>query len=508
MLEHLGVALANVFVPMHIFIILAGVSAGIVIGAIPGLTATMALALLVPFTFAMDPIPALLLLGAVLVGAIYGGCIAAILLNVPGTPASIATTFDGYPLTQKGKAENALVAAAYASSVGGVIGAMVLLLFAPLMATVALRFGPPEYFWIAIFGLTIIATLASKSIIKGLIGGALGLLLGTIGIAPIGGDLRFTFGFWQLQAGLQLIVALIGFFCLPEIFNIVEKKMAKLKSGELFKSQKGVASSVIKKLTSKPGLLLRSSGIGVLVGVVPGAGGNIAALVSYNEAVRFSKTPEEFGKGKIEGVAAAESSTNAEISGSMIPLLTLGIPGSPPSAVILGAIMLQGLRPGPVLFDEYAAITYTFILSLIFGSIALFFLGVYFSKYIARVINIPAEYLVPIVVFMCVIGTYAIRNNMLDVYIMVLFGLIGYITKKLGFHPAPVVLGLILGVIAENGLVQAMLMGQAQGNVLAMFFGRPLSAVLIVLCIISASWPFIAQWRKKKKKMEDEADAS
>ena len=509
MWEYLGVALANVFVPMHLFIIIAGVSAGIVIGAIPGLTATMALALLVPFTFAMEAIPALLLLGAVLVGAIYGGCIAAILLNVPGTPASIATTFDGYPLAKQGKAEHALVAASYASSVGGVFGAIVLLFFAPVMATVALRFGPPEYFWLAIFGLTIIATLASKSIIKGLMGGALGLLLGTIGIAPIGGDLRFTFGFWQLQAGLQLIVALIGFFCLPEIFNIVEKKMAKIKSGDLFKSQKGVALSVIKDLTRRVGLLARSSGIGVLVGIVPGAGGNIAALVSYNEAVRFSKTPEEFGKGNIEGVAAAESSTNAEISGSMIPLLTLGIPGSPPSAVILGAIMLQGLRPGPVLFTEYAAITYTFILSLVFGSIALFFLGAYFSKYIARVINIPAEYLVPIVVFMCVIGTYAIRSNMIDVYIMVLFGLVGYVTKKLGFHPGPVVLGLILGTIAENGLVQSMLMGQAQGNVWAMFFGRPISGVLIVMCIISASWPFIAEWRRKKKaKTEGGANAS
>ena len=506
MLEHLGAALANVFVPMHILIILVGITAGIIIGAIPGLTATMALALLVPFTFAMPVIEALLLLGAVLVGSRYGGAIPAILLNIPGTPADIATTLDGYPLSKKGKAEHALIAAAFSSSLGAVVGGVFLLFFAPLMTVVAVSFGPPEYFWVAIFGLTIIATLASKSIVKGLMGGTLGLLLGTIGIAPIGGDLRFTFDFWQLQAGLQFIVALIGFFCIPEIFNIVEKKIAKVKNNDLFKPQKGVVLAVIKELLAKPGLLLRSSGIGILIGIIPGTGGNISALVAYNEAVRFSKKPEEFGKGNLEGVAAAETSTNAEAAGSMVPMLTLGLPGSPPTAVIMGALMLQGLRPGPDLFNEFAVVTYTFIFSLIFGGIALFFLAAYFSRYIARVINIPAEYLVPIIVFMCVIGSYAIRNNILDVYIMLLFGLVGYITKKLGFHPGPIVLGLILGTIAENALVQSILMGQAQGDMLAMFFGRPISGVLIVMCIISAAWPFIAEWRRKKKKQPEEGN--
>lgn len=509
MWEHLAGALTNVLLPMNLFIIIGGVMVGIVIGAIPGLTATMALALLIPFTFAMPVVEALLLLGAVLVGSRYGGAIPAILLNIPGTPADIATTLDGYPLSQKGKAEHALVASAFSSTLGAVVGGILLLFMAPLMITVALSFGPPEYFWVAIFGLTIIATLASKSIVKGLMGGAIGLLLGTIGIAPLGGDVRFTFGFWQLQGGLQLIVALIGFFCVPEIFNIVEKKMAKLRTGNLYTPQKGVILSVVKELLAKPGLLIRSSGIGMIIGIIPGTGGNISALVAYNEAVRFSKTPEEFGKGNMEGVTAAETSTSSEAAGSMVPMLTLGIPGSPPTAIIMGALMIHGLRPGPHLFEEHAVVAYTFILSLILGGLAIFFLGCLFSRHIAKVINIPVEYLAPVIFFMCVIGTYAIRNNMIDVFIMVGFGIIGYVTSRLGFHPGPIVLGLILGTIAETALVQSILLGQAQGNVLAMFFGRPISAVLIVLCVISATWPFIAEWRRKKKKeMEEKSNES
>jgi len=359
--------------------------------------------------------------------------------------------------------------------------------------------------------LTIIATLASKSIIKGLIGGALGLLLGAIGISPIGGDMRFTFGLYQMQAGLQLIVAMIGFFCIPEIFNMVERTMEKSEV-KTFKSQKGVAWSVIKELTSKPMLLFRSAIIGAFVGIVPGAGGNIAALVSYNEAIRFSKNPEEFGKGTIEGVAAAEASNNSEVCGSLVPLLTLGIPGAAPAAVLLGALMLQGLRPGPELYTVFGEITYTFLFSLVLANIALFFLGYYGSRYVARIINISTAYLAPIVVFMCVIGSYSIRNNMLDVYIMVVFGVIGYITRKLGYHPGPIVLGLILGTIAENGLVQSMLIGQAQGNMLAMFFTRPISMVLIVMCLISAAWPFISDKRQRKieemrKRLEGETHA-
>ncbi|MCL6612059.1 MAG: tripartite tricarboxylate transporter permease [Peptococcaceae bacterium] len=502
MTENMLFALGNVLDPLKFLLMTLGVAGGIIVGALPGLTATMALALLVPFTFAMDATTSLMVLGGVYVGSMYGGCIAAILVNTPGTPSSIATTFDGYPMTKKGKAEHALVAAAFSSGVGGVFGALVLLFLSPPLAEAALKFGPPEYFWLAVFGLTIIATLSTGSVLKGLMGGALGLLLSTVGIAPIGGDMRFTFGFYQLQAGLELIVVLIGFFCIPEVINMIEKKINP-QDVATYKPQKGVARSVIMDLIKKPGLLLRSSAIGTFVGIVPGAGGNIASLMAYNEAVRFSKEKEKFGTGIIDGVAASESSNNAEVGGSLVPLLTLGIPGAAPAAVMLGALMIQGMRPGPELYTTYGNVTYTFLFSFVLANIIMFVLGFFGSRYVARVINLPINILAPLVVFLTVIGSYAIRNNMLDVGIMVFFGLIGYVTKKAGFHPGPIVLGLILGPIAENGLVQSMLMGKASGSMFAVFFTRPISIVLILFCLISVAVPVISAIRARKRKEEN-----
>ena len=497
MTEHMLVAIGNIYDPVSFLLMTLGVAGGIVVGALPGLTATMALALLVPFTFAMDASASLMMLGGVYVGAMYGGSIAAILVNTPGTPASIATTFDGYPLTKKGKAEHALVTAAFSSGVGGVIGALILLFLSPPLAEAALKFGPPEYFWLAVFGLTIIATLSTGSMLKGLIGGAFGLLLSTVGISPIGGDMRFTFGFYQLQAGLELIVVLIGFFCLPEVLVMIEKKLGEQFTTS-YKPQKGVAKQVILELIKKPVLLIRSSLIGAFVGIVPGAGGNIASLMAYNEAVRFSKDKAKFGTGIIDGVAASESSNNAEVGGSLVPLLTLGIPGAAPAAVMLGALMIQGMRPGPELYTAYGDITYTFLFSFVLANIIMLVLGFYGSRHVARVINLPVSMLAPIVVFLTVIGSYAIRNNMLDVEMMILFGLIGYVTKKTGFTPGPIVLGLILGPIAENGLVQSMLMGQASGSMFQVFFTRPISLVLIILCVISVVLPVISAIRSRK----------
>ncbi|MBZ4688642.1 MAG: C4-dicarboxylate transporter permease [Clostridiales bacterium] len=498
-LQYFAGAMGHIFNLSNFLLMTLGVAAGIVVGCLPGLTATMALAVLVPFTFTMDPATGLMTLGGIYVGAIYGGCISAILINTPGTPSAIATTFDGYPLTKKGKGEHALVAAAYSSGVGGVIGAILLMFLAPLLVKVALKFGPPEYFWLATFGLTIIATLSAKSLLKGVIGGTLGLLIATIGLAPIGGEMRYTFGFYQLQAGIELIVALIGFFCVPEILSMVEEVITEKKEIQKFKSQKGVAREVIVKLTKQPFLLIRSAIIGCFVGIVPGAGGNVAGLVSYNEAVRWSKEPEKFGTGVVEGVAASESSNNAEVGGSLVPLLTLGIPGAPPAAVLMGALMLQGMRPGPDLFVQHGDITYTFLISLVIANIVMFVLGFYGAKYVARLINLPASFLAPMIAFMTIIGSYSIRNNMLDVFIMVGMGLLGYILRKLDFHPGPIVLGMILGPIAEKGLVQSMMLARSQGSILEVFFTRPISIVLIILCLISAFWPMISEWNKKRR---------
>ncbi|MBU2648448.1 MAG: tripartite tricarboxylate transporter permease [bacterium] len=500
MFEPLLNGLIHVFELQNLIFLFFGVFMGIVFGALPGLTATMGLALLVPFTFTMPPATGLIMLAGIYVGAMYGDAIPAILINTPGTPAAIATTFDGFPLAQKGMAQHGLVAAAFSSSYGSLTANIVLALAAPPLAIASLMFGPPEYFWLAVFGLTIISTISSGSIFKDLLAGTLGLMLSTIGMAPIGGDVRLTFGFPELQSGIALIVALIGFFCLPEILNSVIGQRKRTYAAVAVKPSFKVLKEVIVSLIKQPTLMLRSSAIGTIIGFAPGAGGNIASMVSYNEAARWDKHPEEFGKGTIKGVAASEAANSAMAPGSLIPLLTLGIPGSPPAAVILGALMLHGLRPGAELFTTHAGITYSFIMGLLVAAFLVTIIGSFGSFFFARIINIPSRFLAPGILFMTVLGSYAIRNSMLDVWIMFIFGILGYISSKLKFHPAPIVLGLILGPFAEEGLVQSMLAGKASGSVISYMIFRPISLILIFLCLMSALWPLFVSWRIKRKK--------
>jgi len=492
-------SLAQVFHPDNLLLTTLGVAAGILVGALPGLTATMAIALLVPFTFTMLPVHGLVLMGGIYCGAIFGGSFSAILINTPGTPSAIATTFDGYPMAQKGESYRAIVTATIASVIGGLIGVLFLIFLSPPLSKASLKFGPPEFFWLTTFGLTIIATLSSKSIVKGLIGGAFGLLLSTIGIAPIEGSVRYSFGTISLQNGIALIPALIGFFCIPEVLGMIEKKDTHYNVIP-YKRQRRIITRVFLRMIKRPLLIIRSAVIGTFVGIIPGAGGNIAALVSYNEAVRAAKRPESFGKGNPDGVTASEASNNAEVSGSLIPLLTLGIPGAPPAAVLLGALLLQGMRPGMELFTAYGDITYTFIFSLVIANILILPMGIYSGKMISKLITgIPVSILAPFIVFLSIIGSYSINKNMFDVFTMLFFGLLGYVGKRIGFGPGPIVLGLILGNICEQGLVQAILMGRAAGSSVGIFFTRPISLILIALTLISALWPLISRKRRMKK---------
>lgn len=499
MVEAALTGLFQVFQPLHLLLLFCGVFLGIVFGALPGLTATMGLALLVPFTFTMSPAAGLIMLGGIYVGAMYGDAIPAILINTPGTPAAIATTFDGFPLAQKGMAQHALVTAAFASSFGSIVANIVLATAAPPLAEVSLKFGPPEYFWLGIFGLTIISTLSSGSVVKGFLAGTLGMLLSAVGMAELGGDIRLTFGQPELQGGIELIVALIGFFCLPEILSSVIGQRRAAYTDEPVKPKLSVIFETIVDLLKKPALIFRSAAVGTVIGFAPGAGGNIASMVSYNEACRWDKRPEDFGKGTIKGVAASEAANSAMAPGSLIPLLTLGIPGSPPAAVILGALMLHGMKPGPDLFNDFAGITFAFIMALLVGAFMVTLIGSFGSVVFCRIVNIPSRYLAPAIIFMTVLGSFAIRNNMLDVWIMFIFGLIGYISNKLKFHPAPIVLGLILGPFVEEGLVQSMLTGGATGNMLAYMTVRPISGLLILLSLMSLGWPIFAAWKAKRR---------
>lgn len=475
--------------PLNLAFALFGVVAGTVIGSIPGLTATMAVAVLVPLTFTLAPASALILLGAIYTGAIYGGAYSAILLNTPGTPSAIATTFDGYPLAKKGDGDLAVTIACLASVGGGLVGAFALLTLAPPLSKVALAFGPVEYFWLAIFGLSLIAALSEGSLVKGIAGGALGLLLSTIGIAEVSADVRLTFGMPVMIGGIQVVAALIGLYCIPVLIDLVATPDRHLKvETEPRGYRLGEAWREVMKNKIN---LIRSSVIGTVVGVLPGAGGSVAGLVAYSEARRTARPGQEYGKGEPGGVMATESANNATVGGGFIPTLVLGIPGTPPDAVILGALLVQGVRTGPQLFETQGAIVYTFVWGLFLATLLMLPTGLLIGRYAYKsIVAIPKALLVPAVAFMTVIGTYAIRNNTADVTIMIVLGAIGWVLSRFGFAVSPIVLGLILGPIAEQGFVQAWTIGSAVGDLPGMFFGRPISLAIIAFTLVSLLWPF------------------
>lgn len=479
--------------------VLIGVSAGLFIGAMPGLTATMALAMLLPFTFSMEALQGLIALGAVYMGSIYGGAFTAILINTPGTPSSIATTFDGYPMARQGRAYEALAAATIASVVGGIVGVIFLLILAPPLARLAVAFGPSEMFWVAMLGLTLVASLSSDSLLKGLLGGCIGILLSTIGVSPVGGESRFTFGYPPLQGGIELIVALIGLFVIPELLTMsAEGRGALPDGGELSKKEVSIAK-IARRIFSKPANLIRSCLIGQVIAIIPGAGGNVTSLVAYNEARRFSKDPKSFGKGNVDGVVASESSNNVMVAGSMVPLLTLGIPGAPPDAIILGVLLMHGLRPGLDLFTQSGVLTNGFILSMGLAALMLLPVGLLGGRVIHRVvIRTPYYFLVPSIAMVTILGTFALRNSMLDVGIMLILGTAGYFLRLIGIQAAPIVLGLILGGIAEQGYVQTLMAAVVDPIPWLRLVSNPLSMILAGLVVLGAATALVPMWLARK----------
>jgi putative tricarboxylic transport membrane protein len=487
--------LVSAISPLNLLLALLGVAAGTIIGSIPGLTATMAVAVLVPLTFTMSPDSALILMGAIYTGAIYGGAYAAILLNTPGTPSAIATTFDGYPMAKRGDGDLAVSVACLSSVIGGLVGALALLLLAPPLAEAALAFGPVEYFWLAIFGLSLIAALSTGDFLKGIIGACFGLLVAMIGISETSAEVRFTFGSNTMLGGVETVSALIGLYCIPVLIDLVATPARHLKQPEESRGFRLPEATVI--LLKNKFNVIRSSVIGTLVGALPGAGGSIAGLVAYSEARRVGKGEEKFGEGNPGGIIATESANNATVGGGFIPTLVLGIPGTPPDAVILGALLVQGVRTGPSLFSDGADIVYTFIFGLLLATILMLPVGLIIGRFAyGAIVRAPKAALVPSVAFMTVIGTFAIRNNVSDILIMVVLGVIGWLVSKRGFSASPIVLGLILGRIAEEGFVQSWTIGDALGNVWGQFFGRPLSMVIIAMTLMSFLYPFWPQIKR------------
>lgn len=487
--------LISAFSPLNIFLALLGVAAGTIIGSIPGLTATMAVAVLVPITFSMQPDSALILMGAIYTGAIYGGAYAAILLNTPGTPSAIATTFDGFPMAKRGDGDLAISVACLSSVIGGLVGALALLFLAPPLADAALAFGPVEYFWLAIFGLSLIAALSDGDFFKGVIAACFGLLLAMIGISETSAEVRFTFGSNTLLGGIEVVSALIGLYCIPVLIDLVATPDRHLNPADTqrgFRLVEAVATMAKNKWN-----VLRSSVIGTFVGALPGAGGSIAGLVAYSEARRSAKNSDDYGKGEPGGIVATESANNATVGGGFIPTLVLGIPGTPPDAVILGALLVQGVRTGPTLFSEGADIVYTFIFGLLLATILMLPVGLLIGRFAyGAIVRAPKTALVPIVAFMTVIGAFAIRNSVSDILIMVILGVVGWVASKRGFSVSPIVLGLILGRIAEQGFVQSWTIGDALDDLWGQFFGRPLSLIIIGMTLITFIYPFLPQIKR------------
>lgn len=491
--------LIGALTPFNLAIALGGVVLGTIIGALPGLSATMAVAVLVPFTFTMSPASGLIALGAIYTGAIYGGAFAAILVNTPGTPSSIATTFDGYPMAKRGDGGLALTLATMASVIGGLVGGVSLLLLAPPLANVALTFGPAEYFWLAVFGLTLISALSVGNTVKGLIGACLGLLLSTIGVAVVGGDVRYTMDSQVLLGGIDITSALIGLYCIPVVIDLVATKAPHLSVLEDIRGIR-LPEALRISLASKFNLA-RSSVIGTVVGILPGAGGSIAGLIAYSEARRSSKHPERFGTGEPDGVIATESSNNATVGGGFIPTLVLGIPGTPPDAIILGALLVQGIKIGPTLFNDQPEIVYTFIFGLLIATVLMLPVGLILGRYAYKsIVRIPKSLLVPTVAFLTILGSFAIHSNAHDMQMMFVLGVLAWILERYGFSPSPIVLGLVLGQIAEQGFVQSYLIGNAQNGIVSMFFGRPLSVAIIAFSLLTLFYPLLAGLLKRPRK--------
>ncbi|QAT49081.1 C4-dicarboxylate ABC transporter permease [Caproiciproducens sp. NJN-50] len=469
-----------------------GLAAGIIVGALPGLTGTMCIALLLPMTYGLNSITGMILLLGVYCGGIYGGSITAILINTPGTPASAATVLDGYPMAKKGQAGRALNLALSASEVGGLFSVAVLIVAAPQIARVALDFGPAEYFALALFGLTIIASVGG-SLIKGLIMGLAGLFVATIGMDPVGGTNRFTFNITELSSGIDIIPALIGLFAITEIMY---------KARDIYKPVgdvieiKGKEKVSFKDVLQYKATLLKSSIIGTFIGVVPGTGAAIASFLSYNEAKRASKHPELFGTGYGEGVVASEAANNAVTGGALVPLLTLGLPGDTNTAVLLGALTMQGIIPGPQLFVQQRQWVYSIMFALIIVNIFMYIQGRFFIKFFVNVTKVPTQVLVPILITLCIIGSYAVNNTTFDALLMILIGLFGYYMKKLDFPLTPMVIAIVLGPLAESNMRRALIISQGSALI---FFQKPISCFFILLAVFMLFFPLIKKQMEKKK---------
>ena len=478
--------------PWTVLLVLAGVVVGVIVGALPGLSSPMAVALLMPFTISLSPVAAIAMLAALYCAGTYGGSITAILINAPGAPPSVATAFDGYPMARKGEAGRALGLATVASGIGGAISLVVFIVATPLLAKVALEFKPPEYFALSLFALSMLAGISGKSSLRNLIAGAFGVLVGTAGIHLTTGVERFTFGVQELTDGVHFVPVLIGLFAVAELLN---------QSQTLHIAYERVAAVVVR-LPSRADLrkvmpcILRSSGIGTFIGILPAEGSTVAAIIGYNEAKRWSKEKETFGHGAPEGVAGPEAANNAATGGAMVPTLALGIPGSSTTAVILAALIMHGFRPGPYLMQNTPEFVYAIFWAMLLANAMFLGIGLIAAKAFSRITLIPREFLWPAVFVFAMIGAYSYSGAVFDVGVMLTAGVVGFLMLRHGFGPAPLVMGLILGGMVEERLSQSMIMFD---NDWTRFLESPIVVLFFALTALSLLGPPAMAWARKRK---------
>ena len=476
--------------PTMLFLILSGTILGIVVGALPGISGSTTTALLLPLTLSMTPAGALAFLGSIYCAANFGGSITAILINSPGDPSASATAFDGYPMAKRGEAGKALGISAIASAIGGIVSVVVLVMTAPLLADMAYEFGPPEYFALAVFGLSMVAAIGGDSPVKNLFAACMGVLLATVGTDLTTGVERFTFGVYALTDGIEFIPVLVGLFAMAELFEQAAQS-GQVQNFLKMDAVKLPTMADFRKCAKAIGL---SSAIGTFIGALPALGATTAALICYNETKRWSKHKEEFGKGAIEGIAGPEAANNAAVGGAMIPTLALGIPGSTSTAIILAGLIIQGVRPGPHLFKEQPTLLYVVFASMLAANLLYLVLGLGAAKLFARIAMIRGGYLWPAVFVLSVIGAYVPNQSLVDVWIMLVFGVVGFLFRRHGFSPAPLVMGLVLGKMVEETLKQSLLIFDQSW---AMFLTRPIVDVLFAVTILGLMAPLLARvWRR------------
>lgn len=498
-IDNFGLGITYFFTWKNIAAIFGGVSIGSVLGALPGMSITMAVALTMPFTFSMEPLTAISLLLAVYVGAIYGGSIAAILLNTPGTPAAACTCMDGFKLSQQGQAGKALHMANWASCVGDLLSTAVVILILPLLAKLALYFGSPEYFALILFSITVIGGVTGKSMIKGLISGVLGFLVATVGMDPFSGAGRFDFGSLELMKGFAFVPLLIGLFAIPEVLSQLgrsRKHKGRAQISLVDSTDPNDSRLTWAEFKGSFKHMLRGGVVGLILGIIPGLGATPAAFVSYERAKRASKHPEKFGNGSLEGVAAAEAGNNAVNGATLVPLLTLGVPGDVITAVMLGAFMIFDLKPGPMLFIEHIDLIFGLFCALLMCDVALRLVGMVFIRYAQLITKVPTSFVFPAVAVLCVFGSYAINNSVFDILTMLCFGLVGFVMLTLDMSPIPFLIAFVLAPMLEKGLRRSLVISDGD---ISIFFTSPIAIAFFILTILAV----ISLTKGALRKMKD-----